>query len=55
MKFLARNVGDADRQADVNRADKKAPERIQKSSYRVAVEVTIQCVGVLVFQKSKTR
>ena len=41
MKFLARNVGDADRQADVNRASKKAQERIQKSSYRVAVEGTI--------------
>ncbi len=49
MKFLARNVGDADRQTDVNRAGKKAPERIQKSSYRVAMESTIQKVGLVVF------
>ena len=55
MKFLARNVGDADRQTDVNRAGKKAQERIQENPQRFAVEVTIQCVGVLVFQKSKTR
>jgi len=54
MKFLARNVGDADRQTDVNRAGKKAQERVQKSSYRVAVEGTIQKVGLVVFQKSKT-
>ncbi len=49
MKFLARNVGDADRQADDNRAEKDAQERIQKSSYRVAMESTIQKVGLVVF------
>jgi len=49
MKFLARNVGDADRQADVNRAGQEAQERIQKSTYRVAVEGTIQKVGLVVF------
>ena len=49
MKFLARNVGDADRQADVNRAEKDAQERIQKSTYRITVEGTIPKDGLVVF------
>lgn len=49
MKFLARNVGDADRQADVNRAEKDAQERIQENPQRFAVEGKIQKAGLVVF------